>query len=183
MESLQQQQYSKRSNPNEPQFFYIPESHFIIMSLITLGLFNTYWIYRNWKYIKEKDDLDIIPFWRAVFGLFFIHSLLNEIANDNGLNKVDAPTFSASVLATGWVVMNVFGNVLARSENLSFGSIGILISISSFIFLLPVQNYIHHINKTANQNLAYSPWSFGQTLCVMIGTPLLILALTGSFLS
>jgi hypothetical protein len=149
------------------------------MSLVTLGLFNTYWIYKNWKFIKERDNLDIIPFLRAVFGVFYIHSLLNQIANDRELNRIKSTSFSASSLATGWVVMNIFGNILARSENMSYGSIGIVISISSFLFLLPVQNHIHNVNKIANKNLPYSEWSFGQTLCLLIGTPLLILALIG----
>tara|TARA_B100000809_G_scaffold142735_1_gene140236 strand:- start:8741 stop:9148 length:408 start_codon:yes stop_codon:yes gene_type:complete len=134
-------------------------------------------------YIKERDNLDIMPFWRAVFGIFYVHRLLNEIANDQELNQIEPATFSASSLATGWVALNLFGNILARSENMSYGSIGVVISISSFLFLLPVQNYIHHINKTANKNLPYSAWTFGQTLCVVIGTPLFILVLIGAFSS
>jgi hypothetical protein len=174
---------SNTSNPSNPKFFYIPETHFITMSLVTLGLFNTYWVYKNWSYLKERDNLEIMPFWRAVFGIFYMHSLLKEIGNDEQLNRLQSANFPASNLATGWVVMNILGNSIARSENISYSSIGIVISLSSFLFLLPVQNYIHNVNKIGNRNLSYSEWSFGQTLCIMLGAPLLIFVLIGVFLS
>jgi len=176
-ESSESNLYKFRS----PHFFYVSEVHFISMSIITLGLFNTYWIYKNWNFLKQKQNLEIIPFLRALFGIFYIHSLLNAIAHDKDLNRIELPSFSAFGLATGWVLMNVFGNVLARSENVSFASIGIVVSLSSFLFLLPVQNYIHQVNKTANENLPYSEWSFGQTLCLAIGAPLFALVLIGIF--
>lgn len=172
---------SVTSKSDGPKFFYVTDIHFITMSLITLGLFNTYWIYKNWKFIKERDDLDIMPVWRAIFGLFFIHSLLSEISDDKELNRIVPSNFSSLILATGWIVMNVFGNILSKSENLSFVSIGIVISISSFLFLLPVQNYIHNVNKKAKNNLPYSEWSLGQNLCLVIGVPLFILVLKEVF--
>ena len=46
-------------------FLYIPIGRFVFLSLISLGLFEAYWIYRNWRYLKERDGLNIWSFWRG----------------------------------------------------------------------------------------------------------------------
>jgi hypothetical protein len=37
------------------------------MSILTWGLFEAYWIYKNWRYLKELDERDIKAFWCGVF--------------------------------------------------------------------------------------------------------------------
>lgn len=54
----------------------------IVMSLASGGLYQLYWSYRNWRYIKETDSSRIMPFWRAWFVLFFHYSLVKRVKDD-----------------------------------------------------------------------------------------------------
>ena len=50
-----------------PLFLHIPVPRLILLSIASCGLYEAYWIYKNWRYIKERDGLNIRPFWRGVF--------------------------------------------------------------------------------------------------------------------
>ena len=52
---------------------------FIAMSLCTLGLYELYWSYKNWQFIKDRDGSDIRPVWRAAFYPLWHYSLLSKL--------------------------------------------------------------------------------------------------------
>ncbi|ADE35989.1 DUF4234 domain-containing protein [Methanohalophilus mahii] len=58
----------------------IPLWKFILLSLITFGIYEIYWMYKQWKFLKLKDDLNISPFWRSILAIIFLHELLERIA-------------------------------------------------------------------------------------------------------
>jgi tetratricopeptide (TPR) repeat protein len=62
-----------------PPFFTVSKFKFIVMSVATLGLYEIYWLYKNWVFIKQKTGRDISPFWRTVFGLFWVYSFFKYI--------------------------------------------------------------------------------------------------------
>lgn len=76
-----------------PIYFATSPIKFIVMSLCTFGLYEVYWSYKNWRFIKDRDGLEIMPFWRAFFYPLWHYSLLTE------LNK----TLESSVLSSGVV--------------------------------------------------------------------------------
>lgn len=41
----------------------------ILLSILTFGIYEIYWFYRNWKHLKKHKGLNISPGWRTV-GLF-----------------------------------------------------------------------------------------------------------------
>ncbi|HWM24107.1 MAG TPA: hypothetical protein VNP98_04735 [Chthoniobacterales bacterium] len=139
------------------------------MSVVSLGLYDAYWIYRNWRYLKERDGLPIQPFWRGIFGLFFFHSLLKTIETDDAVNRIQKATFSPGSLAAGWIIVNLLGRALSRGPEPGTNLVGILISCSSFAFLLPVQNYINAINEASVARPPYYEWSPGHIVCLVIG--------------
>ncbi len=161
------------------KFFYVSEGRFLLMALATLGLFETYWSYKNWQYIKQRDGLDIMPIWRAIFALFFTHSLMNSIQTDKELNAVEAPTFSGNSLATIWIVLNLIGNISGRFEDVTVNALGIIVAVPSFLCLLPAQKYINSVNESGAIEKDYTAWSFGQVLCLLVGLPLTIFVVIG----
>ncbi len=163
-----------------PWFLYIPTTRLIFMSLVTLGLYEAYWIYKNWKYLKERDGLKIMPFWRGVFGVFFVHGILKEIKNDRNLNSIGKADFSPGGLATGWIILMVLGNILGRADDIAVNLFGLLISAPTFLFLLPAQNFINQINETRSPKPNYSPWSTGHVVVLVIGLIILGLVLIGT---
>jgi hypothetical protein len=76
--------------PTTAFFLYIPKARLVAMSLVTLGLYEVYWIYRNWRFLKERDNLRIQPFWRSIFDIFFIKSLLTAIKSDRAFGRLTA---------------------------------------------------------------------------------------------
>jgi hypothetical protein len=152
------------------KYLYISQSRFIVMSLITFGLYEAYWIYKNWQYIQKRDKINIKPFWRGIFGIFFIHNLLKTIHDDSEINKLKKAEFSATNLATGWMLLIIVGNLLGRFDSPTILMLSILISMPSFLFLLPVQNYINSVNELIHPKVEYYNWSLGHLVCLIIGS-------------
>lgn len=146
-------------SPSKPAYLYISTGRLIFMTVFSLGLFISYWVYKNWRYIKERDGQDISPFWRGWFSLFFFHSLLEYIKNDPKVSHPEKPDYSSGWLTCGFVLFAVCGNQL------------FIPSMLTFLFILPAHNYISRINLAAENRLEFSPWSFGQILCL---TPALL---------
>jgi hypothetical protein len=57
----------------------VSPTRFLILTLLSLGLYRLYWNYKNWKAIKEAEKINISPFWRTIFTGFFIHALFKKI--------------------------------------------------------------------------------------------------------
>lgn len=158
-----------KSFPNNAKYFFIPTARFTLMCILTWGLFEAYWIYKNWQYIKQRDNLDIHPFWRGIFSIFFIHGIMEHIRDDSELNSIQTPKFSVSGLAMGWIILNVLGNVLNKFNDPMLNLASIALFIPTFIFILPVQNYINDVNYASNPQPDYHDWSAGQVICLVFG--------------
>ncbi|MDP8254154.1 MAG: hypothetical protein P9M14_00255 [Candidatus Alcyoniella australis] len=167
-EEEEEEEERDTANATEPLFLYIPISRLIVLSILTVGLYEIYWIYKNWSYLKERYDLRIRPFWRGVWGIFFCHSLLRRIHDDQEANSLQLPSFTPGYLATGWIIMTIGSNLVARIP----GALSTIIFpfIPSFLFLVPVQKYINSISIIRNPNEKYHSWSTGHIVCIIIGT-------------
>ncbi len=151
----------------DTKFFYIPKIRFVILSFISLGLFQNYWIYKNWQFIRDRERPEIKPFWRGFFGIFFCHSLLNYVKNDKELNSNIKANFNSSNLATEWIIFSIIGNLLAKTHDNIYFCIGLIISTLSFLFLCPVQNYINKVYDVSPHE--YCKWTLGQSICIIYG--------------
>lgn len=164
-----------------PLFLYIPVARLIILSIATFSLYEVYWIYRNWRYIKERDSLKIQPFWRGFFGIFFCHSLLRRIHEDKEARAILEPSFSPQGLATGWVVLIIISNLISRAPGVAASMIAAF--IPSFLCLVPVQNYINSVTEQRNPGIPFYRWSSGHIVCLVFGVvvwALLLFALVGN---
>jgi len=160
-----------------PMFLYIPVSRLVVMSIVSLGLYAMYWIYRNWRYLKERDGLNIQPFWRAWFGIFYCHSILKAIQTDRQTNAIEKASFSAGGLATGWILLTILATAIGQNAAVSF--LGTLISLSSVLFFLPAQNYINRVNEKLSPRPPYKSWSAGHAVCLVWGMIMWLVILAG----
>jgi len=160
-------------NENQPThsstalFLYIPISRLILLSIASFGLYEAYWIYKNWRYIKERDGFNIQPFWRGFFGIFFCHSLLRWIHKDKEARAVAVPAFSPGGLATGWVVLSIFANIVGRTPSIAATIVSAF--IPSFLCLVPVQNYINSVTEKHSPGQRFYGWSSGHIVCLVFG--------------
>lgn len=54
---------------------------FIILSIVTLGLYELWWIFKSWRFFQDKEKSNILPAMRTVFSIFYLIPLFNKILN------------------------------------------------------------------------------------------------------
>ena len=62
-----------------PRFYIVSKNKFIVMFLLTLGYYYTYWLYKNWKTYRTATNARVLPLIRTIMGVLFIYSLHMKI--------------------------------------------------------------------------------------------------------
>ncbi|MSU74605.1 zinc ribbon domain-containing protein [Candidatus Kaiserbacteria bacterium] len=166
------------------EYFSISIGRLMLFSVLTWGLYEIYWFYRNWAAVKKTELPNIWPVARGIFAIFFCHDLFKRVlqtAKSNGY----AETYSAQWLATGYVVMLIVGNVWGRTESL--GSLDLLIMVFMLgvtpLFLLPVQRAINFNNKKLGLAPAEATkFSGGEVVLIVLGCLFMTLSVWGILL-
>ena len=122
---------SRKSNMNEvngevkeivdqPKFYVVSEFKFTLLFFGTLGLYQIYWFWNHWNSFKHSTKTSMIPILRAIFSIFFTHSLTREINSEIVSKGIDYK-WDPGVVATWVVILNiyVFRDRMATKE---FGS-------------------------------------------------------------
>ncbi len=69
---------SERVAPEPPSaqmtcpLFPVATHKFIVLSVCSLGIYELYWCYQNWKRLKQASGERLSPFWRAVFAPLWV---------------------------------------------------------------------------------------------------------------
>lgn len=174
--SEQQNQSSPAEAATDPalttMYFPVSPLKLLVMSTCTFGLYEIFWYYNNWCMIKEREELDISPIWRAIFAFIFCYPLFRRIrvtAESRQLRR----TLAAGPLAAGWVIVTI----LAKLPDPFW-----LVAFFSVLFLLPVQKTVNEINLVTDPghdpNSTFTGWNIAG---VAIGGLVLVLALIGTF--
>jgi hypothetical protein len=144
---------------------------FIFLSIISFGIYEIWWIYKSWRFFKQKDELDINPLARAFFSIIFFNSLLNEIL-DFAQEKKYSKCYSSSFLFFGFLI----SNLLSRLPEPFW-----LISLLSFIFLIPPFKALNFakLNSTEFTVVEESKFNSRQIILIVIGVILWVLVLLG----
>ncbi|MGB9040174.1 MAG: hypothetical protein WCC23_16925, partial [Acinetobacter calcoaceticus] len=110
---------------------------FIFLSLISLGLYPIWWMFKAWRFFLIKDKLNIMPAARAIFSIFFLYSLFNHIktyAKEQGYTN----NFSS-----GWMYLAYLITFLLVYLPDPYW----LISLCSIIFLIPAFKALNYVQK------------------------------------
>lgn len=156
-----------------PLFFETSPGKLILLSIVTLGIYELYWFYRNWKLVKEWTGTDIKPFWRAFFGFFYCHSLLSHI-KECGDKSGTNPKFSPGLLTAAWIVVSLLHKLPDPYW---------LVCYLAVFALVPLQKEIHKLNQLSAPeyplNNKLSAW---QTVGAVCGGLFFLLVLAGAFM-
>ena len=166
------------SSAANASFLYIPMSRLITMCIISFGWYDCYWVYRNWRFLKERDNLTIRPFWRGISGLFYFYPLLLAIKSDSRTRTAHEAAFSPQLLAAGAIatvttaiVCSVYAGATAEvptdSQRMYCNPL-VLLGLC-LCFILPAQKLINIRNETMSPPPPYYRWSIGHTLCLIMG--------------
>lgn len=129
----------------EPQYL-IKESKFILISVMTFGLYPAWWIYKTWSLFIQKEGSDANAATRLIFNIFFMFSLLNRIkrfAKQEGYPGNFYPLISYIL---------IIGVSLASFIPPPIGIIGLL----SFLFYLPALRALNFALEQSAEILTYA---------------------------
>lgn len=63
---------SSRLEYSDEVYYPVSRRKILLLSLATGGIYTSYWIYRNWKYVQQTEQLGIMPIARGIFSAFGI---------------------------------------------------------------------------------------------------------------
>lgn len=147
-----------------------PLWRFVILCILTFSLYELYWFYRNWQYLKEKKKINIHPFWRTLFAVIFSYSFFKnvfEISKKMGLKGFHHPT----ILAISYFLIEI----LYRLPDPYW-----LISLLSFLPLIPAVNALNYIGeKGKSYNESFSD---AENFVIIVGAIFWVLLIIGFML-
>lgn len=161
------------ARPNFEGASYYPMSlvKFLTLSICTFGFYIAYWMYRNWKAIKQQQGTGIMPIARGIFSVFWFYPLFNQLKADSmarfGDNRVMVTTL-AVIFALVYFVVSL-GSNYADSTALS------LVYLLMPLLFIPLVSYINLINQSVPDAYRYnSKWHLRHIVAIVVYSPLLI---------
>lgn len=157
---------------SKPIYFPVSLIKFVVMHFCTVGMYQFYWFYKNWRLIQERDQSEASPFWRTVFTFIYCYALFEKVRSSAASLKIDQ-SISVQVLAGGWILLSMLW-ILPDPYW--------LINFSSILFLIPVQQAVNRINESMvpghDRNERFTAWNM---VAIVIGGVLFILGVIGTF--
>lgn len=157
----------------EPPLFAVSVAKLAVMSVCTFTLYELYWFYKNWQRIAERERAILWPLARAVFAVVYCYPCFARIRDHEGASQLDSRLY-ALPLAIGFIATSLTWRLPEPWD---------WISLSSFLFLLPVQSYANRLNALASpshdRNSRLRGWNWA---AVVFGGGLILLAIAGVLL-
>jgi hypothetical protein len=159
--------------PRAADWFLVSIPKLVVMSLVTLGLYELYWFWKHWTRVKTRTGEDLRPFWRAFFVLFFCYSLFERL-------KVQA-------LERGMPVRWTPGGLTAAFILLTLTTrLPDPFWLAAFLSIWPLTSFQRTANAlclldapSADPNRSFSPANW---VGIVVGGLLLLLAVAGTLL-
>lgn len=127
-------------NPADPsetsRFYVVSKRKMILLFILTLGSYQIYWFYRNWRLHRQATGEKIWPLPRAIFSVFFVHALFREVDNQRNRGPVRLSAWNHGSQATILVLLLIISNVIDRLSAKSVGSP--ITDYLSLLLLFPV---------------------------------------------
>lgn len=109
----------------------------VILDVLTLRVYSVYWFYKHWE-VHRREGARISPLARAIFSVFFVHSLFRSIdasAREQGFT----PAWNAGTQATAFVGLTIAGTLFGRSDSVAVALVSTALSLSSVLPIAAAQ--------------------------------------------
>lgn len=151
-------------------YFYIPMSRLIRMTILTGGIYLTYWWYKNWFCWTAKKGQRHRTMDRGLGWFMSPLMLFDKIQSDSDLNKVVRADFDGKRQFTGLLLYGVVlyvVSLLVGNSGMFYSLLYMLSGIGSVMFFMPVQSYINRVNEKLGHK--YEQPGFGHYACLVLG--------------
>ncbi|MSR06840.1 MAG: hypothetical protein EXR93_07235 [Gemmatimonadetes bacterium] len=108
---------------------------FVVMSLATFGVYNVYWMYQQWVFVRARTNEDLSPFWRTFFGPIYTFSLFRRIS------RAAEETGSGGLAHQLYALAYIISLFTVRLPPPYW-----MISMFAFVPLIPVQSAATRVN-------------------------------------
>lgn len=153
-------------------FFVTSIRKMAILYIATLGMYVLYWGYKQWDSQRHSMPKRIMPVWRSIFIVFFMHSLARRIGER--LQAQGQPLGKPSGAATLFVVLVVLGGVLGSvtSRNEVPVLIDVLVLFLQLASLLPMLSIQRQANLASQdpQGRGNSEMSASNIVFIVLGS-------------
>lgn len=96
-----------------PPFYVVSITKLVLLYVATMGFYSLYWFWKHWARHKRDKKLSIWPVPRAIFAIFFAHSLNQEI--DHRLQRAGKRySWSPGMWAGAYVISAIGGRIVKR---------------------------------------------------------------------
>jgi hypothetical protein len=157
---------------------------FLLLMVLTLGLYSVYWFYRNWKLLNVHHK-GYWPVPRAIFSIFFAHALFSEVDSllrKRGIKHAWAPGTAATV----YVISAIASRVLEKLADMP--GVSPMFSVIAFLTLIPIVSSLYSAQRAINaaegdpQGLGNARITWANLIWMALGGLLLAVVLLGMFL-
>jgi hypothetical protein len=153
---------------------------FTILSIATLGIFQLFWMFKNWYWIKHVAGEDISPGARTFFGNITIFSLLSRIARMEPSGYSWYP-FASVFLAILFFADAILDRLIMRVDTLPDWVS--LVSLFGSVILVPVAMQIKKMNTGKEDVLAhYARFDLPAIALILLYLPATAIVWFGSYI-
>ena len=121
-------------SPEETDFYVVSKIKFVLLLLLTSGLYHYYWFYKNWRLQKLKTGEPIWPVMRSIFAIFFVPSLFTRVDFSKDRLGIDKH-WHPDALAGVYIFTAITSGVTNRLSAYSIGTPYISLMIFPLLFL------------------------------------------------
>jgi len=156
----------------EAIFFPVSLLKLSLMSVVTLGIYQIYWFYKNWKYVQRLGD-DVNAPLRALFYTLTSYGLFRRVRE-----QAEAAQVGGNLQAGLLALMLFLLGALWRLPDPWW-----VVGLGAFLPLLPVQSTVNELNRRlapqADPNVRFGGWNI---VALIAGGILVLAALLGAFI-
>ena len=166
----------------EQVFYPIKLSKFILLSIISIGYYQIFWAYKNWKWLRDVGNEPNMPLVRSFFMVFTNFSLLPQFSREDDIGYRWYNPYLGGFLALIYFILEIMGRIGDRIETAPFWLT--VLGLLSGVALIPAAAQILRLNanhpEAVAENSVYNWMTFG---FIFLFAPVLILVLIGVFAS
>jgi transglutaminase-like putative cysteine protease len=157
-------------------FFPVSPAKHVTLWVLTFGIYGVYWFYKNFRYIKEQNNLSIMPLARGFFYAFWYYPLWEKLKEDNN-ERFEENHLPKKSVALFIAILFFIGSAISSRDSMILPSL-----IIGACLTLPLVNYILYINgKDSQAFIRNSAWRFRHYLLILITSPLLVLSVGSEY--
>jgi len=169
----------------EVEFFSVSTTKLVLLSTATLGLYEIYWFYKNFKAIKEADNGNISVLGRSIFSIFYCNTLFEKVFALAKKNNYPA-SYSSGMISALYVVLLLIGRVWGKLENVD-PVLALILFVVAYLTPIPlviVQKAVNFNNsKIKGQPVHNTKFTVWEILIVIVGGIFVVLSFLGYLLS